>query len=60
VFVSHRPPLVQTADKVMLMRGGMVEMFGPREAVMRRVLKPVETAQAVTVAPAGDAKQGAG
>jgi ATP-binding cassette subfamily C protein/ATP-binding cassette subfamily C protein EexD len=61
VFVSHRPPLVQTADKVMLMRGGMVEMFGPREAVLRRVLKPVETAKAVTAEPpSGDAKQGAG
>jgi ATP-binding cassette subfamily C protein/ATP-binding cassette subfamily C protein EexD len=57
VFVSHRPPLVQTADLVMLMRGGVVEMFGPREAVMRRLLKPVEAAQTVT---ADDAKQGAG
>jgi PrtD family type I secretion system ABC transporter len=57
VFVSHRPPLVQTADQVMLMRGGMVEMCGPREAVLRRLLKPVEAAQAVT---ANDAKQGAG
>jgi ABC-type protease/lipase transport system fused ATPase/permease subunit len=45
----------------MLMRGGMVEMFGPREAVLRRVLKPVETAKAVTAEPpSGDAKQGAG
>ncbi len=57
VFVSHRPPLVQTADQVMLMRGGMVEMCGPREAVMRRLLKPVEPAQAVA---ADDMKRGAG
>ena len=57
VFVSHRPPLVQTADTVMLMRGGVVEMFGPREAVLRRLLKPVEPAQAVA---ADDMKQGAG
>ena len=57
VFVSHRPPLVQTADKVMLMRGGVVEMYGPREPVLRRLLKPVDSAQAVT---AGGARQGAG
>jgi PrtD family type I secretion system ABC transporter len=49
VFVSHRPPLVQTADKVLLMRNGSVEMFGPREAVLRRLLKPVGATQAVTL-----------
>lgn len=61
VFVSHRPPLVQTADKVMLMRSGAMEMFGPREAVLRRLMKPVAPGQAVTVPPsaADAARRGA-
>ncbi len=30
VLVSHRPALVQAVDKVLLLKEGMVEMFGPR------------------------------
>lgn len=38
VVVSHRPALVQAVDKVLLLRDGAVEMFGPRVAVLKRLL----------------------
>ncbi|MCK8783363.1 type I secretion system permease/ATPase [Roseomonas sp. NAR14] len=38
VLVSHRPTLVQGVDKVLLLREGAVEMFGPRAEVMKRLM----------------------
>ncbi len=43
VVVSHRPNLLQGVDKILLLRDGMVEAFGPRNEVMRRFMKPVHT-----------------
>ncbi|TCH96312.1 type I secretion system permease/ATPase [Roseococcus sp. SYP-B2431] len=37
VLVSHRPALVQAADKVLLLKDGAVAAFGPREEVTRRL-----------------------
>jgi ABC-type protease/lipase transport system fused ATPase/permease subunit len=30
------------ADKMLAMREGRVELFGPRDAVMQRLMKPAE------------------
>jgi len=40
VLVSHRPVLVQGVEKVLLMREGAVEMFGPRAEVLKTIMKP--------------------
>jgi ATP-binding cassette subfamily C protein/ATP-binding cassette subfamily C protein EexD len=40
VLVSHRPVLVQGVEKVLLMRDGAVEMFGPRAEVLKKLMKP--------------------
>lgn len=40
VLVSHRPVLVQGVEKVLLMREGAVEMFGPRAEVLKKIMKP--------------------
>jgi ATP-binding cassette subfamily C protein/ATP-binding cassette subfamily C protein EexD len=40
VLVSHRPALVQGVDKVVVLRDGMVEMFGPRQEVLKKLLQP--------------------
>lgn len=40
VVVSHRPSMVQGVDKVLLLRDGAVELFGPRAEVMRRFSGP--------------------
>ncbi len=40
VLVSHRPGIVQKTDTVMLLRSGAMEMFGPRDSVMKQLLAP--------------------
>ncbi|ONG47373.1 type I secretion protein ATPase [Pseudoroseomonas deserti] len=40
VLVSHRPQLVQNVDKVLLLKDGAVEMFGPRAEVLKRLMGP--------------------
>jgi ATP-binding cassette subfamily C protein/ATP-binding cassette subfamily C protein EexD len=40
VLVSHRPVLVQGVEKVLLLRDGAVEMFGPRAEVLKKLMKP--------------------
>ena len=42
VLVSHRPVLVQGVEKVLLLRDGAVETFGPRAEVMKRLMKPAQ------------------
>ncbi len=40
VLVSHRPTLVQGVDKVLLLKDGAMEMFGPRAEVLKRLMTP--------------------
>lgn len=49
ILVSHRPALVQGVDKVLLLRDGAAEMFGPRAEVLRRLMPPPRPA--ATAAP---------
>lgn len=47
ILVSHRPTLVQGVDKVLLLRDGAVEAFGPRAEVLKRLVqqtRPTEIA----------------
>ncbi len=56
VLVSHRPTLVQGVDKVLLMRDGAAEAFGPRAEVLKRLMqqnRPQEIPQ-----PGGQAEGG--
>jgi ATP-binding cassette subfamily C protein/ATP-binding cassette subfamily C protein EexD len=49
ILVSHRPTLVQGVDKVLLLRDGAAEAFGPRAEVLKRLMqqsKPQEITQA--------------
>jgi len=50
ILVSHRPTLVQGVDKVLLMRDGAVESFGPRAEVLKRLVqqqsRPAEVVRA--------------
>lgn len=38
VLVSHRPSLVQGVDKVLVLRDGAAEIFGPRAEVMKHLM----------------------
>jgi PrtD family type I secretion system ABC transporter len=47
VVVSHKPSILRAADKMLVLREGRVELFGPRDAVMARFaqaapVRPVE------------------
>ncbi|HEX5377847.1 MAG TPA: type I secretion system permease/ATPase [Phenylobacterium sp.] len=46
VLVSHKPTIFRSADKMLVMRDGRMEMFGPREAVMAK-FAPGPTLRAV-------------
>jgi ATP-binding cassette subfamily C protein/ATP-binding cassette subfamily C protein EexD len=51
IVVSHRPALVQAVDKVLLLKDGAAEMFGPRAEVLKRLMP----APRIASAPQGDA-----
>lgn len=42
VVVSHRPALVHQVDKVLLLRDGAAEAFGPRADILKRLLAPAK------------------
>jgi len=42
VIISHKPSVFRAADKMLVLREGRVEMFGPRDQVMARLVKPTE------------------
>ncbi|MCO6419756.1 type I secretion system permease/ATPase [Siccirubricoccus sp. KC 17139] len=57
VLVSHRPTLVQGVDKVLLLKDGAMEMFGPRAEVLKRLMAPPRPAE-VPPPPAGARLEG--
>lgn len=36
VVVAHRPSILATVDKILMLRAGMIEVLGPRDEVMQR------------------------
>jgi len=44
ILITHRLSLVAVADRVLLMKGGTVEAFGPRDEVMARLTRAVGAA----------------
>jgi PrtD family type I secretion system ABC transporter len=42
VIISHKPSVFRGADKILVLREGRVELFGPRDQVMSRLMKPAE------------------
>jgi ABC-type protease/lipase transport system fused ATPase/permease subunit len=39
VIISHKAGVFRAADKMLVLREGRVELFGPREQVMARLVK---------------------
>ncbi len=37
VVITHRPSILRAADKLLMLRNGAVELFGPRAQVMRKL-----------------------
>jgi ATP-binding cassette subfamily C exporter for protease/lipase len=42
VIISHKPAIFRAADKMLVLRDGRIELFGPRDQVMSRLMKPTE------------------
>ena len=42
VVISHKPSIFRAADKMLVLREGRIELFGPRDQVMARLVKPAE------------------
>jgi PrtD family type I secretion system ABC transporter len=40
VIISHKPGVFRAADKMLVLRDGRVELFGPRDQVLARLMKP--------------------
>lgn len=47
VIISHKPSIFRPADKMLVIRDGRVELFGPRDQVMARLMKPAGDVRAV-------------
>lgn len=41
VLISHRPATIGVCDKILVLREGVVEMFGPRHEILSRLTRPV-------------------
>ena len=41
VIVSHRPSTIGVVDKILVLRDGVAEMFGPRAEVLSRLTRAV-------------------
>ncbi len=52
IVVAHRPSALAAVDTVLVMDGGRVASLGPRDEVLRQVLKPVPVRDAAPVEPA--------
>ena len=42
LIVAHRPSLLRGVDKLLVLREGAVEMFGPRSAIMAKLTRPMQ------------------
>lgn len=60
VVITHRPSILRAADKLLMLNNGTVELFGPREQVMRKLTpsKPARPEAPVTAQPRLQAVQG--
>ena len=38
IVIAHRPAIIETVDRVLVMRDGMIEMYGPRDEVLARIV----------------------
>jgi ATP-binding cassette subfamily C protein len=41
IVIAHRPSVLASVDKVLVMANGMMEEFGPKDEVLNKVLRPV-------------------
>jgi PrtD family type I secretion system ABC transporter len=42
IVISHKPGIFRSADKLLVLREGRIDLFGPKDQVMARLMKPTE------------------
>jgi ATP-binding cassette subfamily C protein len=52
LIMAHRPNAIQQCDKLLVLGGGVVQAFGPRDEVLAKVLQNTAEVQRVTLAKA--------
>jgi len=64
IMITHRPPLLGTADKVLALDNGQVQAFGPRQEVLQKYTRPAAVSggkdQQQVAGPQGGGPQVAG
>ena len=53
IVIAHRPSVLRHVDKILVLREGAVQTFGPREEVIPQVRGPADS-QAVSVSGSGE------
>lgn len=53
VVIAHRPSALASVDRVLMLNQGRQQAFGPRDEVLRQVLRPTATAQLTVVGKGG-------
>jgi PrtD family type I secretion system ABC transporter len=53
VLIAHRPTVVGVADKVLVLRDGMVDRLGPRAEVLAKVMRPLPASREPVIAKLG-------
>jgi len=55
VVVSHRPSTIGVVDKILVLRDGMVDMFGSRVDVMNKLTEATRRAAVQSAGPSAPA-----
>jgi len=42
IIISHKPGIFRSADKLLVLREGRIDLFGPKDQVMARLMKPAD------------------
>jgi ATP-binding cassette subfamily C protein len=58
VVVTQRPAVLNAMDRLLILRGGRIEAFGPPADVLVRLVRPDQAAAAAAATPAADARAG--
>lgn len=59
IVIAHRPHILNHMDKMMLLRDGQIELFGPRQEVVARLSQPQQVVRLPTAPTAPAAGAGA-
>lgn len=52
LVITHRPNLLHHVDRIMVLRDGLVQMFGPRDQVLAEFARPAAVGRAAPPVPA--------